>query len=230
MVAGNTSSLTVLSETIAHCRQCPRLVEWREDVAANPRASFADQTYWGRGVPGFGDPDAAIMIVGLAPAAHGANRTGRMFTGDRSGDFLYAALHRAAMASQPTSVAVGDGLELKGCWITSVVKCAPPANKPTPFERDTCSEYFVSELGLLPKVRVILALGAFAAQGVRRALRSRSPVEFGHGAVAPLEAPDGRRLSMVCSYHPSQQNTFTGKLTPAMLDAAIASAQALLGS
>jgi len=210
--------LEALGDRITACRRCERLVAWREEVAANPRASFADQVYWGRPITGFGDPRARIVVVGLAPAAHGANRTGRVFTGDRSGDFLFAALHRAGLASQPNSVSRDDGLELHGCYVTAVVRCAPPSNKPTPAERDACLPYLIEELDLLSEARCVLALGAFAADGVRRAVGLRGRADFGHGAVSVLD----ERLSMVCSYHPSQQNTFTGRLTEPMFDEVIA--------
>jgi uracil-DNA glycosylase family 4 len=211
--------LQLLREEIERCRLCPRLVAWRERVAAEKRASFADELYWGRPVPGLGDSDAGILIVGLAPAAHGGNRTGRIFTGDRSGDFLFAALHRAGLANQPISVRRGDGLRLIGAYIAAVVRCAPPANRPTPEERDTCMPYLVRELELLQKLRVMVALGAFAWDGALRALRAagrdmpRPAPRFGHGVEVRLGG-----LTMIGCYHPSQQNTFTGKLTPAMLD------------
>jgi uracil-DNA glycosylase family 4 len=204
-----------LAARIADCRRCPRLVEWRELVAREKRAAFRGEEYWGRPVPGFGDVGARIVLLGLAPAAHGANRTGRMFTGDRSGDFLYAALHRAGLANQPTSVDVDDGLRLQDCFITAAVRCAPPANKPLPSERDNCASWLEAELALLTERRVVVCLGAFAWEA---ALRSPSVIggpapkprpKFGHGAEwGPL---------LGC-FHPSQQNTFTGKLTPAMMD------------
>jgi uracil-DNA glycosylase len=209
------SAHEALAARIAACRRCPRLVEWRELVAREKRAAFREETYWGRPVPGFGDPGARVLLLGLAPAAHGANRTGRMFTGDRSGDFLYAALHRAGMANQPTSVAAGDGLALRDCFIVAAVRCAPPANKPLPAERDNCASWLEAELALLPHRRVVVCLGAFAWEAALRspALIGGPPPKprprFGHGAEwGPL---------LGC-FHPSQQNTFTGKLTPAMMD------------
>jgi uracil-DNA glycosylase len=207
--------LAALEAEVVSCRACPRLVAWREQVAREKRAAFRDEEYWGRPVPGFGDPDATLLIIGLAPAAHGANRTGRMFTGDRSGDFLYAALHRAGYANQPTSVRRGDGLALTGAYITAPVRCAPPANKPTPEERERCRPFLRRELALLTRVRVIVVLGQFAYQVTTAELGPVPRPRFAHGAEIPL--PDGRDI--VCSYHVSQQNTFTGKLTPAMLDA-----------
>lgn len=219
--------LEALESRIAGCRRCPRLVEWRERVAAEKRAAFADWTYWGRPVPGFGDPKAALLVVGLAPAAHGANRTGRMFTGDRSGDFLYAALHRAGLASQPGSTSRDDGLVLTGVFITAALRCAPPANKPTPNERESCREFLEKELDVLRGVRVILALGGYAFDHVLRVLRKRgldipSPSPgFAHGREIDLN-PDGPVL--LGAYHPSQQNTFTGKLTPEMFDSVLARA------
>ena len=205
------------------CRRCPRLVAWREQVGRERRAAFRDETYWARPVPGFGDPQARLLVVGLAPAAHGANRTGRMFTGDRSGDFLYAALHRAGYANQPTSVDRDDGLRLDGAWITAPVRCAPPANKPTPAERDACRPFLERELALLDQVRVVLVLGSFGYQVVAGLLGVKPRPRFGHGVEVPLEG--GRTL--VCSYHVSQQNTFTGTLTPEMLDAVLARASDL---
>ncbi|MFC4854022.1 uracil-DNA glycosylase [Actinophytocola glycyrrhizae] len=214
------------------CRRCPRLVEWREEVARVKRASFADWDYWGRPVPGFGPPDARIAIVGLAPAAHGANRTGRMFTGDRSGDVLYAALHAVGLASQPTATHIGDGLELYGVRITSPVKCAPPANKPTPEERDNCRPWLAEELALLaPTLRVIVVLGAFGWQALLPVLSAagwRIPVprpRFGHGVTVPLAGP--APLTLLGCYHVSQQNTFTGRLTPAMVEAVLTDAKRL---
>ncbi|HEY2213883.1 MAG TPA: uracil-DNA glycosylase, partial [Acidimicrobiales bacterium] len=187
-----------LQQEVADCRRCPRLVAWREEVAATRRASFADETYWGRPVPGFGDPEAQLVIVGLAPAAHGANRTGRMFTGDRSGDWLFAALHRAGYASQPTSTYRGDGLELIGAYITAAVHCAPPANKPQPSEREACAEYLVRELQLLTRAKVLVVLGQFACQSVSTVLGLSPRPKFGH--LAEHSLPEGRTL--LCSYHP----------------------------
>ena len=205
------------------CRACPRLVAWREKVAVEKRAAFRDETYWGRPVPGFGDPQARLVVVGLAPAAHGANRTGRMFTGDRSGDFLYAALHRAGYASQPTSTSADDGQVLTGAWITAPVRCAPPANKPTPAERDTCRPFLVRELDLLTEARTFLALGSFGYQALTAFFRVRPRPAFGPGVEVPL--PDGRTI--LGSYHVSQLNTFTGTLTPEMFDAVLARAREL---
>ncbi len=211
----DSDSVAAVQREVTACRRCPRLVAWREEVARTGRASYAGQIYWGRAVPGFGDPRARLVIVGLAPAAHGANRTGRMFTGDRSGDWLFAALHRAGFASQPTSISRDDGLTLSGAYITAAVHCAPPANKPTPAERDACAPYLARELSLLRDAVVVVALGQFAWQavGAHCGLRPRSA--FGHLAETPL--PGG--LTMLGSYHPSQQNTFTGKLTEPMFDA-----------
>ena len=209
-----SDSLGRISDEISRCRACPRLVEWRERVAAEKRAAYADCDYWGRGVPPFGDPGARIVVVGLAPAAHGANRTGRMFTGDRSGDWLYRALHRAGLANQPTATDVDDGLTLSGAWITSPVKCAPPANKPTPDERDRCRSFLARELALLD-ARVFVVLGAFGYQALASHLGIRPRPRFGHG----VEAVDPQGRTVLCSYHVSQQNTFTGKLTEDMLDA-----------
>ena len=190
------------------------------------RAAFRDDDYWARPVPGFGDPDATLVVVGLAPAAHGANRTGRMFTGDRSGDFLYAALHRAGYANQPTSTHRGDGLELSGAWITSPVKCAPPANKPTIAERDNCRPFLDRELALLSRARVVLALGGFGYQAVAKYFGVRPRPKFSHGVEAPID----EKRTILGSYHVSQQNTFTGKLTPEMFDAVLARARELGGS
>jgi uracil-DNA glycosylase family 4 len=218
-------ALERLAGEVIRCRRCPRLVEWRERVAREKRAAYVSQPYWGRPVPGWGDPAATLMIVGLAPAAHGGNRTGRIFTGDRSGDWLFAALWRAGYANQPTSVSADDGLELRGAYVSAVVRCAPPANKPTPAERESCLPYLDRELALLNDVRVIVVLGQFAYQAVagRLGLRPRPP--FAHGREAALA--DGRRL--ICSYHPSQQNTFTGKLTEDMLDAVFVRSRELSG-
>jgi len=215
--------LRALRAEIEGCRACPRLVAWREAVAAAPRAAFATERYWGRPVAGFGDPAARLAIVGLAPAAHGANRTGRVFTGDRSGDWLFAALFRAGYANQPESTARGDGLRLSGAWVSAAVRCAPPANKPTTAERDRCLGFLGRELALLADVGVVVALGQFACQAVAALYGLRPRPRFGHLAEHPL--PDGRTL--VCSYHPSQQNTFTGTLTEVMFDAVFARARAL---
>jgi uracil-DNA glycosylase family 4 len=217
--------LAVLAEEVAACRRCPRLVAWREQVAVERRAAYRDQDYWGRPVPGFGDPAARLLIVGLAPAAHGANRTGRMFTGDRSGDFLYAALHRAGYASQPTSVSRDDGLVLTGAYITAPLRCAPPANQPTAAEQAACRAFLQRELGLLDSVRVVLALGGIGFAAAWRELGHGRRPRFGHGVEAEL--PEQRWL--LGSYHVSQQNTFTGRLTPAMLDAVLDRARVLSG-
>jgi uracil-DNA glycosylase family 4 len=214
--------LSAVEQEVVGCRACPRLVAWRESVAAQPRAAFRGQEYWGRPVPAFGDPDARIVIVGLAPAAHGANRTGRMFTGDRSGDFLYAALHRVGLANQPTSTWRDDGLALTDVWITAPVRCAPPANKPTPAERDRCLPYMARELEVLD-ARVFVALGAFGYQALCGILGVAPRPRFAHGVEVPL--PDGRWL--LGSYHVSQQNTFTGTLTEPMFDAVLERAKTL---
>ncbi len=213
--------LARLTEQIVVCRRCPRLVEWRELVAAEKRAAFADDEYWGRPVPGWGDPAAALVVVGLAPAAHGANRTGRIFTGDRSGEWLYRALHEAGFANQPESVGLDDGLELDNVWITAPVRCAPPENKPTPAERDNCAEWFFGELDLLTDATVFLTLGRYGYVSLWRYLGGagvtlpRPRPRFGHGQEVQLE--DGRTVLM--SFHPSQQNTFTGRLTHSMFAA-----------
>jgi uracil-DNA glycosylase family 4 len=210
--------LTEHNQTIAACRRCPRLIAWCRDVARVKKAAYRACDYWGKPVPGFGDPKARMLVVGLAPGAHGANRTGRMFTGDRSGDWLYRALHKAGFASQPESIARDDGLELTGAYISAVVRCAPPGNKPLPEERDRCIGYLVRDLDLLKNIKVIVCLGGFAWDGVMRVLREKgcpmdSKILFGHGAEA-LAGP----YRLIGSYHPSQQNTFTGRLTESMLD------------
>jgi uracil-DNA glycosylase family 4 len=211
--------LAGITDEVVACTRCPRLVAWRERVAAEKVARFADQAYWGRPVPSFGDPDARVIVVGLAPAAHGGNRTGRIFTGDRSGDVLFGSLFRTGFANQPTSVHRDDGLRLDGLWIAAVNRCAPPGNRPTPQERDACLPYLERELSVLGDARVIVCLGAFAWDGALRALSAlghvtRPKPRFGHGA----EADVGPFRLLGC-FHPSQQNTFTGKLTPEMLDA-----------
>lgn len=238
--------MSELACEVAECRSCPRLVAWREQVATERRAAYADWEYWGRGVPGFGDPAADIMVIGLAPAAHGANRTGRMFTGDRSGDWLYRGLYRAGLANQASSVDVEDGLELNGAFVTSPVKCAPPANKPTPLERDTCRPFLDRELETVDPA-VLVALGGFAYQVLCQYFSIRPRPKFGHGVEVPVpdtiapksgdpESGDpeatvhsagGRRRVILCSYHVSQQNTFTGRLTEEMLDAVFARAVTL---
>ncbi len=214
-------SLRLVAEEVAGCRACPRLVEWRERVAREKRAAFRDQEYWGRGVPGFGDPEATLVVIGLAPAAHGANRTGRMFTGDRSGEFLYSALHRAGYANQPESTHRGDGLELTGAYITAPVRCAPPANKPTADERARCRPFLERELVLLGSARVYLVLGAIGYAAACESFGVSPRPRFEHGLQVGL--PEGRVL--LCSYHVSQQNTFTGRLTAAMFDEVLATAR-----
>ncbi|MGZ5318016.1 MAG: uracil-DNA glycosylase [Actinomycetota bacterium] len=223
------SELANIEAEIVACRACPRLVEWRERVGREKVARFADQTYWGRPVPGFGDPDARVVVLGLAPAAHGGNRTGRVFTGDRSGDFLYASLHRTGFANQPESVALDDGLRLAGTFVTAVNRCAPPGNKPTPAERDACLPFLERELAALPSLRVIVALGAYGWDGALRAMTGlghtvRPKPRFGHG----VEAAVGTVTLLGC-YHPSQQNTFTGTLTVPMIDHVLTRARTLAG-
>ncbi len=215
--------LDELAADITSCRRCPRLVEWRELVAVEKRKSFRDDTYWGRPVTGFGDPAARVMVVGLAPAAHGANRTGRVFTGDRSGDFLYGSMYRSGFANQPEAISLDDGLQLHDAWVTAAVRCAPPANKPTVDERDRCMPFLERELALLDRARVFVALGQFGYQVAARLLDVSPRPKFGHGVEVGLD--DGR--SIVCSFHPSQQNTFTGRLTEDMLDAVFARAREL---
>jgi uracil-DNA glycosylase family 4 len=226
----SAGELEALESEIVSCRRCPRLVAWREEVAQVKRAAFAQEDYWGRPLPGFGDPGARVLVLGLAPAAHGGNRTGRVFTGDRSGDWLFAALHRAGLANQPVSRSRDDGLRLRDCWVSAAVRCAPPANKPTPAERDTCLPYLVRELRLLGRARVIVCLGSFAwAAGLRTLAAAgdelpRPRPRFGHSAETVV---GGYRL-LGC-FHPSQQNTFTGKLTEPMLDAVFRRARELAG-
>ena len=214
--------LEEVERRVTRCRKCPRLVEWRERVAREKRAAFREETYWGRPVPGFGDPDAAVFVLGLAPAAHGGNRTGRVFTGDRSGDWLFGSLHRTGFANQPTSIHRDDGLRLDGAWIAAAVRCAPPANKPLPQERDNCLPYASAELELI-RPQVIVCLGAFAWDAACRLLALLPRPRFGHGAEHAVE--NGPVL--LGTYHPSQQNTFTGKLTEPMLDEVFARARRL---
>ena len=226
-MSARARELQALQEEISNCRRCARLVEWREEVARTKVARFAHEEYWGRPVPGFGDPDARVVLVGLAPAAHGGNRTGRIFTGDRSGDFLFASLHRTGFANQPTSTHRDDGLRLGLLYVAATVRCAPPANKPTPDERDACLPFLVRELELLANARVVVALGSFAWDGALRALGANGHVakptpKFGHLAEATVG-----EFVLLGSFHPSQQNTFTGKLTPPMLDAVFERARVL---
>ena len=218
------TTLAGVEAAVVDCRRCPRLVEWRELVAREKRAAFAEEEYWGRPIPGFGDPGAAVYVLGLAPAAHGGNRTGRVFTGDRSGDWLFASLHRTGFANQATSVAPGDGLELTGAFVAAAVRCAPPANKPLPSERDNCLPYAGRELELIAP-RVVVCLGGFAWDAACRLLGLRPKPRFGHGA--EHEPPEGPVL--LGTYHPSQQNTFTGKLTEPMMDAVFERARVLAG-
>jgi uracil-DNA glycosylase len=218
--------LADLERRVVDCRRCPRLVEWRERVAREKRAAFRDEEYWGRPIPGFGDPHARVYVFGLAPAAHGGNRTGRVFTGDRSGDWLFASMHRTGFANQPTSIRRGDGLALEGAWVGAAVRCAPPANKPLPSERDECMPYALEELGLLPGVEVILCLGGFAWEAACRLLGIRPRPKFGHGAE---HEPAGGGPVLLGCFHPSQQNTFTGKLTEPMTDAVFLRARELAG-
>jgi uracil-DNA glycosylase len=220
------TALDDLERTVIECRRCPRLVAWREEVARVKRASFAAETYWGRPLPGFGDPSARVVVLGLAPAAHGGNRTGRIFTGDRSGDWLFAALWRAGFANQPESVSRDDGLSLTDCWVTAAVRCAPPANRPSPSERDNCLPWLVDELALLARARVIVCLGGFAWDCAMRVLDAPRPrAKFAHGA----ELAVADRWTLLGCYHVSQQNTFTGRLTEPMLDHVFARARKLAG-
>jgi uracil-DNA glycosylase family 4 len=228
--AKGNDSLAALTAEIEGCRLCPRLVAWREAVAADPPRRYRGETYWARPLPGFGDPAARVVVIGLAPAAHGGNRTGRIFTGDRSGDWLFGSMHRTGFANQPESRDRDDGLRLADAYVAAVVRCAPPANRPTTTERDTCLPYLARELGLLGRARVLVALGSFAWDGALVALRTlgvatpRPKPRFGHGAEAELD-----RFSLLGCFHPSQQNTFTGKLTEPMLDAVFLRARELAG-
>ena len=216
-------ALMKLEEEITSCRRCPRLVEWREKVAREKKAAYAEEAYWGRPVPGFGDPNARVVVLGLAPAAHGANRTGRYFTGDRSGDFLFGALYRTGFSNSPVSRRVHDRLRLYGLWISAAVRCAPPQNKPSPEERDACLPYTIRELELLPTVKAIVCLGAFAWDAALRMYAAKPKPKFAHGAshVTPSD------VALLGCYHPSQQNTFTGVLTEPMLDAVLLQARKL---
>ncbi len=218
------SLFSVIASEVSSCSLCPRLVSWRGQVASEKKAAHRDEIYWGRPVPGFGDPRATVLIVGLAPAAHGGNRTGRVFTGDRSGDWLFRALHRAGFANRPESIARDDGLELRGAYVTAAVKCAPPGNKPTPVERDTCLPFLRREMVGLTDVRVVVALGGFAYQVVARELEVRPAPRFGH--LVEVIAPSG--VTILCSFHPSQQNTFTGRLTERDFDAVFTRARDLV--
>ncbi len=227
-MSAGPQALAALQREVTHCRRCPRLVAWREEVARVRRAAFANESYWGRPLPGFGDPHARVLVLGLAPAAHGGNRTGRIFTGDRSGDWLFAALWRAGFANQPTSVSRDDGLALSDCYVAAAVRCAPPANRPLPVERDNCLPWLERELTLLPRARVIVCLGGFAWDAALRVLRDagaavpRPRPVFGHGASIAIDA-----YTLLGCYHPSQQNTFTGRLTEPMLDDVFARARGL---
>ena len=227
----SNAELEALEREVVDCRRCPRLVQWREQVARERRAAFASEEYWGRPLPGFGDPAARVLILGLAPAAHGGNRTGRIFTGDRSGEWLFGSLWRTGFTNQPTSVARDDGLTLNDCFVTAAVRCAPPANRPLPAERDNCMPYLVRELSLLERLAVIVCLGGFAWEVAFRALAAlgvatpKPRPRFGHGASVELEG-----WTLLGCYHPSQQNTFTGRLTEEMIDAVFANARELAGA
>ncbi len=209
-----------LERDVITCRACPRLVEWREQVAREKRAAYRDEEYWGRPIPGFGDPAARIVVLGLAPAAHGANRTGRVFTGDRSGDWLFRAIHRAGLANQAESTSVDDGLRLHDAWVTAAVKCAPPANSPTGDERDACAPFLAREFAALERASVVVCLGQFGYQAACRHFAVRPRPKFGHGVDVPVAGGP----TLLCSFHPSQQNTFTKRLTEPMLDEVFARA------
>jgi uracil-DNA glycosylase family 4 len=232
-LSGSSRDIATLDARVSVCGACPRLVAWREQVAVTKRRAFADQPYWGRPVTGFGDPNARVVVVGLAPAANGGNRTGRVFTGDRSGDWIFAALHRAGFANQASSVSAGDGLELKDIRIVAPVRCAPPDNKPLPEERDTCAPWLDRELELMTEVQVMVALGGFAWDAALAAARRggwqvpRPKPRFGHGAEATLHRQDGRAVALLGCFHVSQQNTFTGRLTEQMLDDVLLQARSL---
>jgi uracil-DNA glycosylase len=217
-----------LAAEIEGCRTCPRLVDWREHVAVEKRASYRDETYWGKPVAGFGDPRARVLVLGLAPAAHGANRTGRVFTGDRSGDWLYRAMHRAGFANQPTSTDRNDGLKLRDAWVAAAVRCAPPDNKPLPSERDACLPFLHREVALLKRMHVVVCLGGFAYQAAYGFFDVSPRPKFGHGVEVSATREGSGPVTLLCSYHPSQQNTFTGRLTEPMLDAVFTRAKALV--
>jgi uracil-DNA glycosylase len=219
------SALARLERDVIGCRVCPRLVDWREQVAREKKAAHRDEEYWGRPIPGFGDADARIVVLGLAPAAHGANRTGRVFTGDRSGDWLFRAMFRAGLANRPESVALDDGLEVTGAWVTAAVKCAPPANKPLPAERDACAPFLEREFAALDRVSVVVCLGQFGYQAACAHFGVRPRPKFGHGVEVPIDGGP----TLICSFHPSQQNTFTRRLTEPMLDAVFSRAVELAG-
>ena len=222
--------LRLLQDQIEGCTACPRLVSWREQVARDKRASFRDDSYWGRPVSGFGDPAAQVLVLGLAPAAHGANRTGRVFTGDRSGDWLYRAMHKAGFANQPTSTDRNDGLALNNAWVTAAVRCAPPDNKPLPEERDACRHFIQQEIALLRNVVVVVALGKFAYDIAMKEFAVAVKPKFGHQVETTGTGTQQRAITVVCSFHPSQQNTFTGKLTEPMFDAVFDRARLLIKS
>ena len=218
-----SKTLAQLRRRVIDCRACPRLVEWREQVSIDKRASYRDEEYWGRPIPGFGDPKASIIVLGLAPAAHGANRTGRVFTGDRSGDWLFRAMHKAGLANQALSHGRDDGLELTNAWVTAAVKCAPPGNKPETSERDSCRPFLQREFALLRNAKVVVCLGGFAYEAACAEVGVRPRPKFGH----LVEASTDSGLTLLCSFHPSQQNTFTGRLTEPMLDAVFTRARVL---